>query len=69
MLVHPARRYSRRVMIVLAAASIDVSVCWLAEIAGLRGPWIGLNAIVLAILVLGYLPQKPTGPQRPTDRR
>jgi hypothetical protein len=56
-------------MIVLAAASIDASVSWLAEIAGLRGLWIGLNAIVLAILVLGYFPQKPTGPQRPTDRR
>ena len=77
--VHPCRgakcqctphvRYSRRAMIVLAAASIDASVSWLAEIAGLRGLWVGLNAIVLAILVLGYFPQKPTGPQRPTDRR
>jgi hypothetical protein len=46
-------------MIVLATASIDASVSRLAEIAGLRGLWVGLNAIVLAILVLGYFPQKP----------
>ena len=59
MLVHSARRYSRRAMIVLATASIDAGVSWLAEIAGLRGLWVGLNAIVLAILVLGYFPQKP----------
>ena len=69
MLVRSARRYSRRAMIVLATASIDASVSWLAEIAGLRGLWVGLNAIVLAILVLGHFPQKPTGPQRPTGRR
>jgi hypothetical protein len=35
------------------------SVSWFAEIAGLRGLWVGLNAIVLAILVLGYFPLKP----------
>jgi hypothetical protein len=59
MLAHSARRYSRRAMIVLVAGSVDASMSWLAEIAGLRGLWVGLNAVVIAILVLGYVPQRP----------
>jgi len=46
-------------MIVLVAGSVDASMSWLAEIAGLRGLWVGLNAVVIAILVLGYVPQRP----------
>jgi hypothetical protein len=49
----------RRAAIALAAAAVlDAGASLLAETVGLRGLWVGLNLIGVAILTLQYSPQK-----------
>ena len=53
--------------VIAAAAVLDAGASLLAETVGLRGLWVGLNLIGVAILTLQYSPQKRTS-SGPSDR-